>query len=101
MWHSIKTRIIDRIDWQGLRQDFRERFLNFKTALGLFDVCAGFPLLYIAFLHQQYIYQSFAVYLVWRSTSIGLRLVFHNPVKEAEKMQQLLEARKAKRHGNA
>lgn len=80
--------------WERFKMDFRERFLNFETAKGIYMVPAGLFIVYFAIFHIAFVIQvTFAIY-GWYMFSEGLRKIFVNRIKQAVKQDQLIADRK-------
>jgi len=80
--------------WQKVKQDMKERFLNFETAKGAYMVPAGLVIVYAAVFHIAYVIQVSFALMGWFIFSEGLRKIGVNRIKQAQKKEQLLAARK-------
>jgi hypothetical protein len=79
--------------WKKFKRDFRERFLNFETAKGMYLVPAGAAIIYITLFHIQFIIQSTGVLLGGYALFEGLRKVFVNRIKQAAVVEKLVTDR--------
>lgn len=77
--------------WQRLKMDFKERFLNFETAKGVYLIPAGLITCAVSIYYQQYVIQVLGVLFGWYMFSEGLRKTFVNRIKQ-EKAQDTLRA---------
>lgn len=75
--------------------DFKERFLNFETAKGIYMVPAGLAMAYAAIFHIAFVIQVSFALLGWYLFSEGLRKVWVNRVKQSLKKDQMKSTRLA------
>lgn len=73
--------------------DFKERFLNFETAKGIYMVPAGLIITYAAVYHISFVIQIAFGLLGWYVFSEGMRKIFVNRIKQALKNDQLKATR--------
>ncbi len=79
--------------WERFKMDFKERFLNFETAKGIYMVPAGLVIVYCAIYYIAFVIQvAFAVF-GWYMVSDGLRKIWVNRIKQAVKTEQMKEDR--------
>jgi hypothetical protein len=76
-----------------LLQDFKERFLNFETAKGVYLIPAGLVLCYVTLMHLQYLIQAWGLLCGVYMSSEGMRKVFVNRVKQKIATETLVEKR--------
>lgn len=79
--------------WEKFKMDFKERFLNFETAKGIYMVPAGFIITYAAVYYIAYVIQVAFGLLGWYMFSEGLRKVWVNRVKQDLKKDQMKATR--------
>lgn len=79
--------------WEKLKQDFRERFLNFETAKGVYLIPAGLATVYASIFHVQYLLQTAGALAGWYLVSEGIRKVWVNRIKQAAETKALVNAR--------
>lgn len=77
------------IMWTRFKQDFKERFLNFETAKGVYLVPASLIGLYISFFQQQYFIQGFGAIFFGYWFYEGLRKILVNRIKEGQAKHKL------------
>ena len=79
--------------FNDLKKDFKERFLTFETAKGIFLVPAGLIIIYAAIFHVSFVIQTtFAIGGLY-AVSEGIRKIQVNRVKQDLKRDQLKQAR--------
>lgn len=81
--------------WKKLKQDFKERFLNFETAKGIYLLPAGCIGIFICWYYQQYFVQAFGTIIFGYMVYEGLRKIMVNRVKQAKARKKLFEEREA------
>lgn len=81
--------------WEKFKQDFKERFLNFETAKGMYLIPAGLIGCYVSIYHVEYVIQAIGLLFSWYAVSEGLRKVWVNRVKQESKRAMMVEARLA------
>lgn len=79
--------------WEKFKQDFMERFMTFETAKGIYLIPAGLAIMYVSVFYMQYIIQATGIIFGWYMTSEGMRKVFVNRIKQAVKVNAMVEAR--------
>lgn len=81
--------------WNKIKQDFKERFLNFETAKGIYLLPAGCIVIYSAVFYIQFVIQVAAVlsgaYFVYE----GFRKITVNRIKEGRAKAKLAKEREA------
>jgi hypothetical protein len=80
--------------WKKFKRDFRERFLNFETAKGMYLIPTGAAIIYVTLFHIQFIIQCVGVLLGGYALFEGLRKVFVNRIKQAAAVGKLVDDRK-------
>lgn len=79
--------------WEKFKRDFRERFLNFETAKGIYLMPAGLVVIYVTIFHLRFLIQTvgclFGLYVFVE----GARKTFVNRVKQQVKVEAMVEAR--------
>lgn len=68
--------------WTKFRKDFKERFMTFETAKGMYLIPAGLIGLYFTWYELQYLIQVAATLVFWYMISEGLRKVTVNRIKQ-------------------
>lgn len=79
--------------WEKFKMDFKERFLNFETAKGIYMIPAGLIIAYAAVYYIAYVIQVAFGLLGWYMFSEGLRKVWVNRVKQDLQKDQMKAAR--------
>lgn len=79
--------------WQLLKVDFRERFLNWKTALSIYLIPYGLAICYVSVFYQQYVIGVVGFGYGWLKFSEGIYQFFSNPIKAELKKKVLLYKR--------
>lgn len=79
--------------WQKFKQDFKERFLNFETAKGVYMVPAGLIGCYITIFHLNYMLQAVGILGFWYVFSEGMRKIAVNRIKQKVAREDLMAAR--------
>lgn len=82
--------------WQKIKQDLKERLLNFETAKGIYLVPAGLVIVYTAIFHIAFVIQVTFGLLGWYMFSEGVRKIWVNRVKQSLKNEQLKQERLAR-----
>lgn len=79
--------------WEKLKRDFKERFMNFETAKGIYLFPAGCIMIYTSIYHIEFVIQAAGVlsggYFIYE----GLRKILVNRVKQAIARKKLFEER--------
>lgn len=81
--------------WENFKKDFKERFLNFETAKGMYLMPAGLIIVYATIYYLQFILQVCGVLLGWYLFSEGLRKVQVNRIKQKVERDKLIDQRVA------
>ncbi len=74
---------------EEFKKDFKERFLNFETAKGIYMVPAGVIIVYASIFHVSFVIQTAFALGGWYCASEGLRKIFVNRIKQALAKEQL------------
>jgi len=87
--------------WEKIKQEIRERFLNFETAKGIYMIPAGSVIIYVSVYYQQYLFMATGVIFGWYCVSEGLRKMLVNRFAQARKQKEIADAREALAGGGA
>lgn len=78
------------ITFSELKQDFKERFLTFETAKGIYLLPFGLILIYTGWYYIQFLLQTVAVLGGVYLASEALRKIFVNRIKQAAKIKDMV-----------
>lgn len=81
--------------WESFKMDFKERFLNFETAKGIYLAPAGLITIFISIYYQQYVIQGLGIIFGWYLFSEGLRKVIVNRFAQNRAQEALNAQREA------
>lgn len=79
------------MNWNEFKRDFKERFLNFETAKGIYLFPVGVFGIYVAVWHIEYAIQAMALAYFGYMTFEGVRKIFVNRILQSitkKKMQE-------------
>lgn len=79
--------------WEKIKMDFKERFLNFETAKGIYLMPAGLITVATTLYYQQHLLTVLGVLFGWYMFSEGLRKVWVNRYKQERKQEEIRQAR--------
>lgn len=90
------------IDWESIKMDMKERFLNYESAKGVYYVTVfGGGLLFFSLFYEQYMLKFVGIFGGVFFLSEGLRKILVNRIKKSVKEKQLIEERMKKNDGTA
>lgn len=83
------------MSWKRFKQDFKERFLNFETAKGIYLLPAGVVVVYVSIYHIEFVIQTACtlagLYFIYE----GFRKITVNRIKEGRAKHKLATERDA------
>lgn len=82
-------------EWALLKQDFKERFLNFETVKGIYLIPAGVLVVFMAMFHVSFVIQTAFGVLGALLVVEGLRKILVNRTKQAVAQDALRAQRDA------